>query len=276
MAARSKWQSALVTGGGSGIGLRLAERLLERGAKVGLFDLALRSEVRDRLGKLAERSGAACCFHEVDVRDASGVAAAVGEAVDALGTPDLAVNSAGVASSKAFDQLPAAEFERVVAVNLLGSRHFAAAVLPRMGPGGRLALIASLAGIVPNYGYTAYNASKFGVVGLAGALRLECRPRGVGVSVICPPEVETPMVADEHATGDRVALALKQFAGTLAVEPACDEILAGLDAGRFMIVPGRRARLTRRLAQIVPSLMNAVGDRMVDRALRQTSRARPL
>ena len=55
------------------------------------------------------------------------------------------------------------------------------------------------------------------VVGLAGALRLEYRPRGVGVSVVCPPEVETPMVAEEHAGGDPIGLALKRFSGTLAV-----------------------------------------------------------
>ncbi len=272
----NEWKCAFVTGGGSGIGLGLAERLLERGASVAAFDLALRSEVRDRLGKLAEQSDAACSFHEVDVRDAGGVAARVGDAVAALGAPDLAINSAGVGGSKAFDRLTAEDFERVIAVNLLGSRNFAAAVLPHIGPGGRLALIASLAGVVANYGYAAYGASKFGVVGLAGALRLEYRPRGVGVSVVCPPEVETPMVTEEHAAGDRVGLALKRFSGTLALDTACDEILAGIDAGRFMVVPGRRARLTHRLARLVPGLANLMADRMVDRALRETSGARPL
>ncbi len=199
MAARPKWKSAFVTGGGSGIGLRLAERLLERGASVAVFDLALRSEVRERLCKLGERSEAACSFHEVDVCDAVGVAAAVEDAVAARGAPHLAINSAGMQLSKTFDRLTAGEFERVVAVNLLGSRNFAAAVLPHIGTGGRLALIASLAGIVPNHGYAAYGASKFGVVGLAGALRLECRPRGVGVSVVCPPEVETPTPRGRHS-----------------------------------------------------------------------------
>ncbi len=254
----------------------LAERLLERGARVAVFDLALRSEVRDRLGKLAERWNAACGFYEVDVRDAGGIFSAVGDAVAALGAPDLAIHSAGIQVSRAFERLEAEEFERVIAVNLLGTRNFAAAVLPHIGSGGRLALVASLAGVIPNYGYAAYGASKFGVVGLAGALRLEYRPRGVGVSVVCPPEVETPMVVEEHLAGDRVGLALKHFAGTLSVDTACDEILAGIDAGRFMVVPGRRARLTRRLAQFVPGLMNTMGDLMVDRALRKTSGVRPL
>jgi NAD(P)-dependent dehydrogenase (short-subunit alcohol dehydrogenase family) len=265
--ARSPWRRAFVTGAGSGIGLRLAEKLLERGASVAAFDLALRGEVRERLAKLAD--GTRASFHEVDVRHREALERAVGEAVAAVGAPDLALHSAGVGSSKAFEALTGDEFERVVAVNLVGSRNFAAAVLPRMAPGSRLALIASLGGIVPNYGYAAYSASKFGVVGLAGVLRVEYAPRGIGVSVICPPEVETPMLAEERARGDPISLRLKQFSGTLDLEDACNEILSGLAARRWMIVPGRRARLTRHLAQHLPGLMNAIGDRMVARAIRE-------
>lgn len=98
--------------------------------------------------------------------------------------------------------------QRDVEVNLIGSRNFSAAVLPLMTPGAQLALIASLAGLVPNYGYAAYSASKFGVVGLAGCLRLEYRPKGIDVCVVCPPGVETPMVTEERRSGDAVGLEL--------------------------------------------------------------------
>ena len=274
MAANPRWRRAFITGGGSGIGLRLAEQLLERGTSLAVFDLALRAEVRQQLGKLAEGTGATCSFHEVDLRDRPGLDRAVAEAIAAVGTPDLAANSAGVQVCKTFEALTGEEFDGVLDVNLGGSRNFAAAVLPHMARGSRLALIASLAGIVANYGYAAYNASKFGVVGLAGALRLEYKPRGIGVSLICPPEVETPMVDAERATGDPISLKLKEFSGTLSLEQACAEILDGLEAGRWMIVPGRRARLTRRLGQILPGLMNAVSDRMVARALKAQGKSR--
>lgn len=273
MAATPSWKSAYITGGGSGIGLRLAEKVLERGASVAVFDLALRTEVRERLAKLADRAGTDCSFHEVDLRDREGLVRAVNEAIAAVGSPDLSINSAGAQICKRFEAITGDEFELVVGVNLVGSRNFAAAVLPHMGRGGRLALIASLAGIVANYGYAAYNASKFGVVGLAGALRLEYKPRGIGVSVICPPEVETPMVTAERATGDPISLKLKEFSGTLSLEQACTEILRGIDAGKWMIVPGRRARLTRHLSRLLPGLMNAVSDRMVVKAMTSTARS---
>lgn len=269
---RNDWSVAFVTGAGSGIGLGLAKRLLAKGVKVAVFDLTVSNEVRESLDREAQRHGASARFSEVDVRRRDDLDLAVGAAADSLGRPDLVVNCAGIGVFKAFSELSGDDFERVLDVNLVGSRNFAAATLPRMTSGSRLALTSSIAGIVPNYGYAAYNASKFGVVGLAGALRLEYTPRGIGVSVICPPEVETPMVDEERATGDPIGLELKQFSGTLSVDRACDEILQGLSAGRWMIIPGRRAKLTRRLAQIAPGLSNVVSDRMVARALRKGPR----
>jgi NAD(P)-dependent dehydrogenase (short-subunit alcohol dehydrogenase family) len=88
-------------------------------------------------------------------------------ALRTFGAPDLAINSAGVIINKALVDMASSEFRRVVDVNLNGSFHFAKAVLPTMGPGSRLALVASIAGLTSNYAYAAYGASKFGVVGLA-------------------------------------------------------------------------------------------------------------
>jgi 3-dehydrosphinganine reductase len=266
MSDRTDWPTALISGGGSGIGLRLAEMLRARGAAIAILDLKVSDEARSRLA--AGGPGAPeISFHETDVTDAAAVESAVAAAVEAVGAPALAINSAGVQVSKAFEELSEEQFRFVIDVNLHGSRNFAAAVLPRMGWGAQLALIASLAGIVPNYGYAAYSASKFGVMGLAGSLRLEYKPRGIDVSVVCPPEVETPMVDDERRSGSAVGLELKKFSGTLTVEDACEQILAGLEAHRATIVPGRRANLTRRLAHLVPGTMNRISDRTVRQAL---------
>lgn len=264
------WPTAFVFGGGSGIGLRLAEILQARGAAVSIFDLKIGEEAERRLGAVGSRTGGGpvAAFHEVDVTDSAAVARAIEAAVATAGPPALAINSAGVQNSKPFEDLSEDQFRRVVEVNLIGSRNFAAAVLPQMRAGAQLALVASLAGILPNHGYAAYSASKFGVIGLAGALRLEYKPKGITVSVICPPEVETPMVDEERRTGDAIGLEMKKFSGTLTVDQACAEIIRGLEARRWMIIPGRRARLSRRLAQTLPGFTNATSDRMVKRALK--------
>ena len=259
------WSTAFITGGGSGIGLRLADMLARRNVHLAIFDLELSDEVRDRLRGTRGR----CVFHEVDVRDASGLEAAVRTAVAEVGAPQLAINCAGVQRTAPFDQLSAETFNFVIDVNLRGSRNFAAAVLPHLSRGGRLVLVASLAGLVGNFGYAAYNASKFGVVGLASALRIEYRPRGVGVTLVCPPEIETPMVVAERQQAHPVTMATKQFAGVVELDDACNDILRGAERGVWIVVTGGRAKLTRHLARLFPNLMNRVTDRLVADELRK-------
>ncbi|MBM4363884.1 MAG: SDR family NAD(P)-dependent oxidoreductase, partial [Deltaproteobacteria bacterium] len=201
-------------------------------------------------------------------RDARAVDEAARLAVTALGAPDLAVNCAGVQRARAFDELPAEDFDLVVDVNLKGSRNFAAALLPRLAPGGSLVLVASLAGLVGNYGYAAYNASKFGVVGLGAALRIEYRPRGLRVTVVCPPEVETPMVAEERLSAPEVTFATKKLAGTVELDELISALLRGAARGDALVVPGLRARATSLLARLAPGMVSRTTDLVVARALR--------
>jgi NAD(P)-dependent dehydrogenase (short-subunit alcohol dehydrogenase family) len=262
------WTTAFITGGGSGIGLRLAEMLAQRKVRLAIFDLRISDEVRARLGAQAPK----CTFHPVDVRDAAGLEAAARAAVAEAGAPQLAVNCAGVQRTGHFEKIDAETFNFVVDINLKGTRNFAAAVLPHMTSGGRLVLVSSLAGIVGNYGYTPYNASKFGVVGLASALRIEYRPKGISVSVVCPPEIETPMVVAERAHALPVTMATKRFAGSVGLDDACRDILSGAERGDWMIITGGKAKLTRHLARLFPGLMNRIVDRMVADALRKQDR----
>jgi NAD(P)-dependent dehydrogenase (short-subunit alcohol dehydrogenase family) len=252
--------SVLITGGASGIGLRLAELLVARGDRVAVVDRAPATEALARLGVAAVAA---------DVRDGAAVRTAVARATELNGPPRLVVNSAGVQLAKAFADLTEDDFRRVIDINLVGSRNVAAATMPQLDHGGHLVLIASLAGLVPNYGYAAYCASKYGVVGLAEVLRLEGRPRGITVSCVCPPEVETPMVEEERRTQLAPSKALKELAGTIDVDTAARAILAGIDRGAFLIVPSRRANATRVLGRLAPSrLLHAVSDRIVARTLR--------
>jgi NAD(P)-dependent dehydrogenase (short-subunit alcohol dehydrogenase family) len=260
-------RTSLITGGASGIGLRLAELLAERGDHLVILDRELEPAAVDRV-RAALRPGARIATFEVDVRDAAGVAEAFDRAVAEVGRPGLVVNSAGIQLGKAFGDLTEEEFRRVVDVNLHGSRNVAAAALAHQQAGDHLVLVASLAGLVANYGYAAYCASKYGVVGLAEVLRIECAPRGIRVTCVCPPEVETPMVAAERRTELAPTRKMKDLAGTMALEPAVRAILAGIDAGQFLVVPSVRARGARNLARFLPArLSHAITDRVTAKAL---------
>jgi NAD(P)-dependent dehydrogenase (short-subunit alcohol dehydrogenase family) len=265
------WKHSMITGGGSGLGLGLGLRLLRRGGNLSVLDLVVGENARSQLDEAARSGGGKWLFYKADITDQVAIAKAVVAATKKLGKLDLAVNSAGIINNKTFAALSHDDFRKVLEVNLFGSFNFAKAVIPHLDPGGRLALVASMAGLISNYGYTAYGTSKFAVVGLATTLRHEYAPRGLGITCICPPEVKTPMVAHERAPGnaDPISLALKDFAGSLDLDEACDAMLAGIDAGEFLVVPGVRSKLTLQLARYWPAAFFGFLDFNVRRLIRK-------
>lgn len=267
-----KINHAIITGAGSGLGHGMALRLLNRGSKVTVIDLSINDERRLQLDEAARRGGARWQLMPADIRDERLVRETVAEAVETFGSPDLAINSAGIGLSRAFGNMTSEEFRRVMEINLFGSYHFSAAVLPHLKPGARLALVASLAGITSNYSYAAYGTSKFGVVGLATTLRYEYEPQGINISCICPPEVKTPLVTEERASGDPVAMDLKLIAGSMELDPACDQIIAGLIAGQWLIIPSLPGKITAFVAQRMPGVWYGFMGSMIRKYMRRHGR----
>lgn len=260
--------TVFITGAGSGIGAELARMVAAHGHAVALFDLTVPDTVSDDVAGVAGRPAAVTVHEHVDVRDADAVTGAFAEAVGQIGRPDLVINSAGISRNDVFADATADDFADTIAVNLTGSRNVAAAAYPHLGPGSRLALIASLAGITGGYTYAAYAASKAGVIGLARVLRLEWKPEQIGVSVICPPEIDTPMVRRYATTMHPATRALKDRAGTLPIDLACSDMLEQLERGRFLVVPGAKARRIVRLQRFLPDrVTQRIADRIVARAL---------
>lgn len=257
-----------ISGGGSGIGQEFARRLAKEGADIAIFNRKLAPQVIAELRKNAVSATQRFESWSADVADEAAIRTAIDKAVAIMGPPDLAINSAGIQLAAPFESATAADFDRVIQVNLGGSRNFAAAVLPHLTKGSHLVLVASLAGLTGNFAYAAYCASKHGVVGLAKVLRIELKLKGMDVSVCCPGEVETPMVANERATIHPITESLRAFAGQLQVGPACDEMLHGIARRRFEIIPGFKPRLVAGLLRFVPTLMNRNVDAMAAKAAR--------
>lgn len=243
----------VISGGGSGLGYGLASRYLKRGMLVTILDLAIPQERRKILDELANKHAAKWQFFKTDITKADAVKVNIDKAILAFGTISLAINSAGVIVNKLLAETSPEDFKRVIDINLNGSFNFAYAVLPTMQKGARLALISSMAGIVSNYAYSAYGASKFGVIGLATTLRYEYEHKGIAISCVCPPEVETPMVSEERLHGNQVSLAMKKFGGTMQADEACDSIMEALDAGKWMIIPSLNAKVLATSARIFPA-----------------------
>lgn len=197
-------QVALVTGGSRGIGRAVVEALVDAGWRVH-FCSRNPDSVQEALGALAERQGAEAggTVHgrAVDVRQQDEVDAFVAEVEAKEGRIDCLVNNAGLGHFAAVDELTGDQWREVLHTNLDGCFYFLRAVsgvMRRQGSGWILN-VASLAGKNPFAGGAAYNASKFGLLGLSDAAMLDLRHSGVRVTAILPGSVDTAF----HSRGER-------------------------------------------------------------------------
>lgn len=269
---KTKKQVRWIIGGSSGIGYELAKRYLQAGDRVCIF---AHDQVDDAVGTLNEyaakpkKGDEYIKGYQVDVLDTKQLEEVFRAAEQALNTPATVINSAGIAIAKAFEDMSESEFKHQIDVNLVGSRNVAYTALPYLKEARsenkqppKLVLMSSMAGLIPCYGYAGYCASKYGVIGLADVLRMELsKKEGIDIAVVCPPEVETPLVFEERRVGSPITKQLKQIGGSLSVEVAVDEILAGIQGNEFFIIPGKKARKLYHLSRLMPMIVRKEVDK---------------
>lgn len=175
-----------------------------------------------------------------DVSVEAEVLAALQAAERVHGPVDVLITSAGVARPGYFEEVPVAVFERTMAVNYFGTLYPLKAVVPAMRQRGRgaVAIIASGAALVGLFGYTPYAPSKFALRGLAEALRAELAGTGVGVTIVYPPDTDTPQLEEENRTKPVETKALTAGAGLWSADAVAQRTLAAIQRGNFSVTPG--------------------------------------
>jgi 3-dehydrosphinganine reductase len=264
---------ALISGGSSGIGAAIAADLVRSGAHV--FLLARHADrlkqTAESLRGFAKNADQKIDFAAADVTAADQVAAAVAQCEQRLGPVDLLVSSAGITHPGYAEDLPLESYRAQMDTNYMGTVHLVKAALPFMIPrkSGWIVALSSAAGLKGVFGYAGYCASKFAVLGFSEALRAELVRHGIGVTVVCPPDTRTPMLAAETPLRPPETAYLAAQGKVLEVGDVARAALRGVERGKFLVAPGFDTKFLRFANGVAPGAIDWMFDRMVRTAQRE-------
>jgi 3-dehydrosphinganine reductase len=269
------WQHkiVLITGGSSGIGLAVARLLGAKGAHVWILARNV-AELESAKGLINCIKKQPCGVISADVSDWEQVNAAITKVQQKDGLPDVVINSAGEVRPGYFQDLDLDVFPWMMNTNYYGTLHVCKAVVPGMiaRGSGHIVNISSMGGLVGAFGYTAYGASKFAVTGFTEALRSELKPLGVKVSIVFPPDTDTPQLEYENQYKPPETKAISSNAGIKTADEVASEIVHQVERGRYTIMPGFESKIWYWISRFLGSNRNYVMDWMVARAQRQNQR----
>lgn len=263
----------LITGGSSGIGLSIAKMAFSYGANVWLIardPIKLQNAIRE-IENFRINSSQNVGFSTADLSDEKQAFTAVNQAKERMGLPDFVINSAGIAHPGYFQDLECEIFRRQMEVNYFGTLYVIKAVIPDMikRGSGHIVNISSLAGVIGTFGYTAYGASKFAVRGLSDALRAEMKPLGINVSVVFPPDTDTPQLAYETPLKPFETKVIASSAGLVSPDRVAKDVLNGIMHKRYLIFSGFEGRFLFWLSGVLGKFQYPLMDLMVSSAIRK-------
>jgi NAD(P)-dependent dehydrogenase (short-subunit alcohol dehydrogenase family) len=269
-------RTAVVTGAGGGIGSALCRGLVAAGATVVCADLDVGKAEATAVSAAGPGRARAV---SLDVTDAQAVQSLVDDVVGEHGRLDLMFNNAGITLLGETQDLTLAQWNAIIDVNLRGVVHGVVAAYPLMvrQGGGDIVNTASMGGLMAAGLLTSYVTTKHAVVGLSLALRSEAAAHGVGVTVVCPAAVETPMLDKGEigqVKGRDYYLQGQGIRRPLDPDDLAAQVLAAVAAGKAMVVTPRQARIAWRIGRFAPGFTQRASIRFVAKQRRlQAKRA---
>ncbi len=271
-----KKQVVAITGGSSGIGKALAVEYVKKGAHViiGARREDVLGNTAAELEELSPEEDRRVYFHRLDVTDNESVLEFIQFIIGTFGKIDVLVNSAGFALCKEIENTAVEEIESQNDSNYLGTARMIRAAVPHMMEqrAGHIVNIASMAGILGVYGYTGYSPSKFAVVGLSDVLRSELSRFGIRVSLVLPPDTDTPSYHHENLTKPLITHKISGTVKLMQPEVLARLVMRQIEKGSYRIIPGTTSKLVYHLNRIFPNLFFRYSKRIIRKAQDRQSR----
>jgi len=259
-----------ITGGSSGIGLSMAQLFSQKGAHVLIL---ARNEDRLESALKQLKSGNHQAI-SLDVTDANRVLEVVNRTISQFGSPDILVNCAGVAHPGYVQELDIKIYQWMMDVNYFGTVNMTKAILPNMlsRGEGHIVNIGSVTSYIGVFGYSAYGASKFAIRGFSDSLRAEVKPRGINVSIVYPPDTDTPQLAYEEQYKPVELKYLFPELGVVSPDQVAEKVLSGIARNQYVIHADLGSRLLYRLAGLLVYGVYPLQDFLVKRAQRRINK----
>jgi NAD(P)-dependent dehydrogenase (short-subunit alcohol dehydrogenase family) len=277
--------NVFITGAASGIGRATAEAVAAGGGRLFLTDIQT-DLLSTTAAAIRERGGEVVVAEAIDVTDHDAVRPLAQQVTDEHGAMDVVMNIAGISAWGTVMSLEHETWRRQVEVNLMGPIHVIEELVPPMveaGRGGHVVNVSSAAGIIGMPWHAAYSASKFGLRGVSEVLRFDLAQHGIGVSLVCPGAVHTPLtgtvqIAGVDTTSRRFRKVQARFhERAVSPEAAAEAILKGVRRNRYWVYTSPDIRLIHAVQRYCPpaySLAMRVLNRAANRVLPEVGRAR--
>lgn len=256
---------AVITGGSSGIGYATADNILSRGATVCLI-----ARQGDKLQKAAadlkqKHPAASVHTYTCDISNRDRVNETVRQIGNEHGRIDWLVNNAGIGEVGRFETQPVEVMHNVFDVNYWGANYMTLAALPylKKSPSASLVFVSSVAGYVGLFGYTHYTPSKFALSGLAECLRMEFKDYNIPVTIVYPPDTDTPMHAREKETTLPECRALSASAKVLPADVVAKKLVDGVLKKKFEVYCNGESKMINVMRAITPGVFFGFVDGVV-------------
>lgn len=246
----------IITGGASGLGLRLGQAMAAEGAKVVLSDI---NEERLKEAQAGlKKDGWAASYVVTDVTSHQEVKDLVHGVFEREGRIDVMINNAGIGMLGSVCDLPLENWQRIVDVNINSVIYGVHEVYPLMIKQGfgQIVNMASLGGLIPLPGSVPYGMSKHAVIGLSLGLRAEAAAYGIKVNALCPSFVKTNILKDSETYNvgeNAMSQLVSNIGGAISLEEFIPEAMNGIKANKAMIVLPKKARLMHTLFRALPN-----------------------
>ena len=270
----------VITGAASGIGRATARLAARGGARLVLTDVRA-----DGLDDVARELGdQVVAYRALDITDVDAVRAFAEDVHTAHGSADVVMNIAGIATWGAVERLSHEQWRRTVDVNLMGPIHVIESFVPAMVAarrGGQLVNVSSAAGLMGLPWHAPYSATKFGLRGVSEVLRFDLRRQRIGVTLVCPGGVDTPLTATVDVAGvERDNPHMRKWTErfrrhAISPERAAEKIVDGVVRNRYLVFTSGDIRffhaVQRHLPRTYAFFMQLVNYRFVAELERATS-----